>query len=77
MILPCNICEFKIDVPEGSKPGARITCPNCYAQLGLYKYKGKLVLGCAMCKESTFNPDRCENCERRREKQAILEEGKL
>ncbi|MFH1710609.1 MAG: hypothetical protein ABH860_06075 [bacterium] len=77
MILLCNICEYKIDVPDGTKPRTRITCPNCFAQLGLYKFKGQFVLGCAMCKELTFDPTSCENCDRRREKRSIIEEGKL
>lgn len=77
MILPCNICEYKIDVPDNTKPGARITCPNCFAQLGLYKYKGQFVLGCAICKEPVFDPNVCAMCERNRERKTILEEGKL
>ena len=77
MNLPCNICEYKIDVPDGTKPGARFTCPNCFAQLGLYKVRGQFVLGCAICKEAVFDPNACAMCERNRERKAILEEGKL
>jgi len=77
MMLQCNICEWKIDIPEKAKPGDRITCPNCFAQLGLYKVRGQFVLGCAMCKEPAFDPANCEDCERRREKRSLLEEGKL
>jgi DNA-directed RNA polymerase subunit RPC12/RpoP len=77
MILPCNICEYKIDVPDSTTAGARITCPNCFAQLGLYKYKGQFVLGCAICKEPVFDPNACALCERSRERKSLLEEGKL
>jgi hypothetical protein len=77
MKLPCNVCETKLDIPEGSKPGMRLTCTNCFAQLGLYKVKGQFFLGCAMCKEAVFDPNACARCERNREKKAILEEGKL
>ena len=77
MNLLCNICEYKIDIPDGTKSGVRITCPNCFAQLGLYKVRGKFVLGCAICKESVFDPDGCAKCERNRERKALLEEGKL
>jgi len=77
MNLQCNVCENKIELPDNSKPGTRVTCPNCFAQLGLYKYKGKFVLGCAICKEPVFDPNACERCERNRERKALLEEGKL
>jgi primosomal protein N' len=77
MKLQCHICESVIDIPDKTKPGERITCPSCFAQLGLFKFKNKVVLGCAMCKEPIFDPGNCGDCERRREKQAILEEGRL
>jgi hypothetical protein len=77
MILPCNVCEFKIELSDKAKIGERVTCPNCFAQLGLYKYKGKFVLGCAICKEAVFDPNVCAVCERNRERKALLEEGKL
>lgn len=77
MKLTCNICEGKIDVPENTKSGTRITCPHCFAQLGIYKVKGELVVGCALCKEAVFDPTSCGECERRREKRTIIEEGKL
>jgi len=73
----CPICEHKIEVTEKTKIGERITCLNCFAQLGLFKHKGKLVLACAMCKDPVFNPDNCGECERRRESKALLEEGRL
>jgi primosomal protein N' len=77
MILQCNVCEYKIELSDKAKPGERITCPNCFAQLGLYKYKGKFVLGCAICKEAVFDPNACAVCERNRERKSLLEEGKL
>jgi len=77
MKLQCNICETKIEIPANAKHGDRITCPNCFAQLGLYRVKGKLYIGCAICKESVFDPAGCEACERRREKKLIIEEGRL
>ena len=77
MILKCNICETDIDLPDNPKPGHRITCSNCFAQLALYKVKGKYVIGCALCKEPKFDPSNCGDCERRREKKTILEEGRL
>lgn len=77
MILKCNICEGDIDVPDDTKPGTRITCPHCFSQLGLYKVKSKFVVGCALCKEPVFDPTACGECERRREKKSIIEEGKL
>lgn len=77
MSLQCNICETTIDIPNKAKSGERITCPNCFAQLALYKIKGKFVLGCAICKEVVFDPDNCARCERNRERKALLEEGKL
>jgi primosomal protein N' len=77
MKLPCNVCETKIEIPDKAKPGLRITCPNCFAQLGLYKIKNDFFLGCAMCKEAVFDPNGCARCERNREKKTILEEGTL
>lgn len=77
MQIQCNVCEFKFEVPNDTKPGARITCPNCFAQLGLYKLQGKLYPGCALCKEPNFDPSKCEDCERRREKKKLYEEGTL
>lgn len=75
--LNCPICETEIDLPDKAKAGARITCPACYAQLGVHKHKGRPMLGCAFCKEEVFDPARCEDCERRHEKKKLLEEGRL
>jgi len=77
MTLQCNICENKIEISSKAKPGDRLTCPNCFAQLGLYKVKGQFFLGCAICKEAVFDPNACARCERYREKKALLEEGRL
>lgn len=73
----CNVCETEIEIPDNPKHGQRITCPNCFAQMAIYLIKGKHVIGCAICKESIFDPENCENCERRREKKRLLEEGRL
>ena len=74
----CPICENKIELPGYGKVGDRITCPHCFAQLAIYKHQGKEVLACALCKNPTFDPAECGDCERRREKKkAIIEEGKL
>lgn len=75
--LNCPICENAIELPDNPKEKQRVTCPNCFAQLALYKHKGKHVLGCAICKEPLFDPANCGDCERRREKKKILEEGTL
>ena len=77
MKLQCNVCETMVEIPKNAKTGDRITCPNCFAQLGLYKVKDKFFLGCAICKDAVFDPSACGECERRREKKAILEEGRL
>ncbi len=77
MTLKCHICEGDVEISDNTKPGTRITCPHCFAQLGLYKHQGKYVLGCAICKEATFDPDACARCERNREKKSLLEEGRL
>jgi hypothetical protein len=73
----CPVCETIIEIPENFHNAQRVTCPNCFAQLALYHHKGVAVLGCAICKESIFNPENCENCEQRREKKRLLEEGRL
>ncbi len=75
--LRCPICEANIDFSENAKAGERVSCPNCYAQLALYKHKGKWVVGCAFCKEPIFDPARCLECERRHERRKLLEEGRL
>ncbi len=75
--LKCPICDNVIDIPPEKKEKERITCPNCFAQLALYKHEGKLVFGCAYCKEQVFDPDRCDECERRHDKKKLLEEGLL
>lgn len=77
MNFQCPICEAKIDLPGSVKKKERVTCPNCFAQLQVYEHRGKFVLGCALCGEPTFDPTRCDDCERRREKKTLLEEGKL
>lgn len=73
----CPVCENEVEVPEGVKPSERITCPHCFAQLALHKHHGELVFACAICKEPVFDPDQCADCERRREKKKLLEEGRL
>lgn len=76
--MTCPICENKIELPAGTKIGHRVTCPHCFAQLALYKHKGEEVLACALCKNPTFDPVECGDCERRRDKKkAIIEEGQL
>jgi primosomal protein N' len=75
--LNCPVCENKIEFPDRTKAGERITCPRCYAQLALYKHKGEWVVGCAFCKEPVFDPALCEECERRHERKKLLEEGRL
>jgi len=75
--LKCPICETKIELSGDEKPGKRVTCANCFAQLALFKHKGKFMLGCAICKNPLFDPGNCEDCERRREKKRILEAGEL
>lgn len=74
----CPICETGIEIPDKTKGGERLTCPNCFAQLALYKRRGKLVFGCAYCKERVFDPAACDECERRHEKRRqLIEEGRL
>lgn len=75
-IFKCPICESPIDVTN-KKDGERLTCHVCFAQLALHRHKGKHYLACAMCKNAIFNPDNCENCESRLEKQRLLDEGRL
>lgn len=75
--LNCPICEIKIDIADDKNEKGRITCPNCFAQLAVYKHKGRMIFGCAYCKESVFDPARCDECERRHEKKRLLEEGRL
>lgn len=77
MDLKCPICEAKIEIPADARPGRRVTCANCFAQLALFSHQGKSILGCAICKEPVFDPANCEDCERRREKKRILEAGEL
>jgi uncharacterized protein YbaR (Trm112 family) len=76
--MACPICEHKIELPDSTKEGARMTCPYCFAQLALYKHKGQDILACALCKNPNFDPEECGDCERRREKKkAIIKEGQL
>lgn len=73
----CPICESIIQLPEKTKEKERVTCPNCFAQLALFKHKGKPILGCALCQKPVFDPASCGECEVRRERKALLEEGRL
>ncbi len=73
----CPICDNDIGIPEETKTGERLTCPHCFAQLALHKHKRELLFACAICKEPVFDPNQCSECERRREKKQILEEGRL
>jgi C4-type Zn-finger protein len=75
--LNCPICESAIELTEKTKQKERVTCPNCFAQLAFYLHGGKPILGCAICKEPIFDPGNCGDCERRRERQKLLEEGRL
>ena len=77
MELKCPVCEYPIELPATARAGKRVTCPDCFAQMALFKHKGKALLGCALCKEPVFDPKNCEECERRRDKKKILEEGAL
>jgi hypothetical protein len=74
---PCPVCESNIDISVKVKSGERLTCDSCFAQLSLRKHDGKMILACAICKETVFDPGNCEDCERRREKKRLLEEGRL
>ncbi|MBU0672612.1 MAG: hypothetical protein KJ732_06265 [Candidatus Margulisbacteria bacterium] len=76
-IFECPVCESKIDVPEQTKLKERLTCPSCFSQLSLQNYKGKNILTCAVCKEPVFDPVNCEDCDRLRDKQKLLDEGRL
>lgn len=58
----CNICDTRIELPDGTAEGKRFTCPTCFAQLSLKKLKGKLVAACAMCKKIVME---CEVCDER------------
>ncbi len=75
--LKCPICENTIEIAADLKAGSRLTCPNCFAQLGLHGHGNGLYLACPICKESVFDPANCELCERRQDKRALLEEGRL
>ena len=76
-VYKCPICESNFDVADNTKPGQRLSCPTCSAQLALRKHRGKLVLTCPTCKEEIFDPQNCEECETKREKQRLLNEGRL
>ena len=73
----CPICENKIELSDKAKAKDRVTCPTCFAQLALHHVHGKLILGCALCKEPEFDPANCGDCETRHEKKRILTEGAL
>ncbi|MDI6732083.1 MAG: hypothetical protein QME05_05900 [Candidatus Margulisbacteria bacterium] len=75
--LDCPICETKVEISDSVKAKERVTCPNCFAQLQVYKYKGKNILTCAVCADPIFDPAKCDDCERRRERKVLLEEGRL
>jgi hypothetical protein len=76
-VYKCPVCETGIDIPDNVKVQERFTCPTCFAQLALHKHKRKKVLACAICQEPVFDPANCADCERRREKKTLLEEGRL
>ena len=73
----CPVCEFEIELSDKTGEKVRVTCPGCSAQLGLFKQGDKFILGCALCKEPVFDPSNCEECERRREKHKLIEEGRI
>jgi DNA-directed RNA polymerase subunit RPC12/RpoP len=73
----CPICDNEIILPENIKHGDRLTCPHCSAQLALRHHRGKDFLTCPVCKEAIFDPQNCEECETRRGKKRLLEEGRL
>jgi hypothetical protein len=73
----CPVCENPVEIPDGGKAGARATCTNCFAQLAVFKNKIDYFLACAICKEPVFDPANCGDCERRRERKRLLEEGRL
>ncbi len=75
--LICPICEYPIELADDIKEKNRVTCPNCFAQLAFYMHNGKPILGCAICKEPLFDPGNCGDCERRRERRKIIEDGRL
>ncbi len=77
MIYQCPICETNNEVSDSAKKGERITCMGCSAQLSLYKYKGKLIIACALCDKPTFDPVNCDECERRHELKKLYKEGEL
>ena len=77
MNLRCPICEAKVDVPDSIKDKERVTCTSCSGQLALVKHKKKLFLGCAICEEPTFDPAKCDECERRHELKKLYKEGEL
>lgn len=77
MRLACPVCENEVDIPKNIKVKQRITCPSCFAQLALTKFEGKPTLACALCQEPVFEPDNCEECERRHEGKTIIKEGKF
>jgi hypothetical protein len=73
----CPICDSEIELADDTRPGERLTCPNCYTQLALRKHRGKLILTCPTCKEEVFDPQNCEECDRRMDKKKLLDEGRL
>jgi primosomal protein N' len=75
--ISCPVCENPIEIGKALKEGTRFTCPRCYVQLALYRRGGKWILGCAVCKEENFDPENCEDCERRRERKRNFEQGIL
>ncbi|MFC1559945.1 hypothetical protein ACFL4F_02435 [Candidatus Margulisiibacteriota bacterium] len=77
MKLQCPVCEKENELPESTKANERITCLSCSAQLQLYKHKGKNILACALCDEPTFDPEKCDVCERRHELKKLYKEGEL
>lgn len=76
-VYKCPICDNSFEIADSTKIGERLSCPNCSAQLALRKFRGKKVLTCPTCKEEIFDPQNCEECETKREKKRLLEEGRL
>jgi primosomal protein N' len=77
MNLKCPICETNIEISDTSRKGERVTCTNCYAQLAMHLLKKEPILACAICKEPVFDPANCGDCERRKERKRIIDEGTL
>ncbi len=77
MILNCPICESPVELDDDTRISERLTCPTCSAQLALHMHKQEKFLTCPTCKEPIFDPQNCEDCDRRKEKKRLLKEGRL